>query len=53
MLYYTLRRVMSVITWLLVAYVSYVFLRNVGISPYDLIDQVHSMTTTLFVSVGF
>jgi hypothetical protein len=53
MFYRTLRSIMSAITWLLIAYVSYVFLRNVGISPYDLIDQTHNLATMMFASVGF
>ena len=52
-MYRTTVRTINYLTWLAVAYFAYVFLANIGITPYRVINEMHALATTLFVSVGF
>ena len=51
-MYQTLVKVFRAVTWLLIVYLTYVFLRNVGITPYMIIDQVHEIAYFFMSSIG-
>lgn len=52
MLHESMVKIARVIVWLLIVYATYVFLQSVGITPYDLIDQVHEIAYYFFASLG-